>query len=121
MGVLKLEAPLQLGETRVVGSTVAVTWLPMGFPWAQALLLHTLPVLVLYRLFGGAGIAAARGTGVAGVTATARGPGTCMQSPLLVGPVLGVPPPGAGSQAPLLFLKPQVPSTIHHCWGRGWG
>ena len=45
-GWLKLLVLLQLVGTRVVGSAVAVNWVSAGSPWAQALLLCVLPVLL---------------------------------------------------------------------------
>ena len=49
--------------------------------------------------------------------------GSCMQHLLLGGPASEVSPleecEGAGLQAPLCVLKPQVAGTSHHFWGRG--
>ena len=47
VGRLKLQAPLQLVGNQGHVSTIAVTWLSEGSPWAQELLPHALPVLLL--------------------------------------------------------------------------
>ena len=70
---------------------------------------------------GGPGSAVVRCTVFTGVTATARGLGSCVHSLLLVGPVSGALSLGAGSLALLCFLKPQVLGANHHCYGRGRG
>lgn len=60
-----------------------------------------------------------------GTAATAGVLGSWMHSSLLEGPVSEVLPPGkaegAGLQALLCFLKPQVTSAINHCSGGGKG
>ena len=47
IGGLKLQVPLQLGRTGIMGSAVTVTQLSMGFPEAQVLLLHVPSALLL--------------------------------------------------------------------------
>nr|XP_008514606.1 PREDICTED: sodium-coupled monocarboxylate transporter 1 [Equus przewalskii] len=76
-------------------------------------------------LSGGAGNTAARGVGFTGVAVAVGDLGSCMQLLLLIEPVSGVPPLGAGSWILLWLLKPFSGSAValealvtgFHLWG----
>ena len=60
------------------------------------------------ELSGGSGSTAVRGAGFKDVTVPVESIGSSMQLLLLIEPLSGMLPVGAGSQVLLWFLKPQV-------------